>query len=524
MAAGGAARRSAAPRRGAARLLVVLGDQLDRDSALFDEIDRESDLVWMAEVAEESSHVPSSRVRIALFLSAMRHFRDELTARKLRVQYRELGADTTETLAGALAADIARLKISTVRFVRPGDWRVREALLETCRTAGVGVEELPDRHFIAGLNEFSRWAEGRRELRLEYYYRELRRRTGILMDGAAPVGGRWNFDAENRGTFGKAGPGAVPPPHPFPPDALTRQVIGEVTARFADRAGDLSRFDWPVTATDAEAALRDFIDHRLARFGEYQDAMWHGEPWLYHSRLAAALNLKLLHPRHVIDAAVAAYERGDAPIEAVEGFVRQILGWREFVRGLYWQDMPDYLERNALGADAALPAFYWTGETDARCLADALRQTLDLGYAHHIQRLMVTGLYALLLGVRPKEVHAWYLSVYVDAVEWVELPNVLGMSQYADGGRLASKPYIASGRYIDRMSNYCSGCRYRPTEATGPRACPFTTLYWDFLDRHQTRFARHPRLGQQVRNLERQPADTRSEIRARAATLRASGG
>jgi deoxyribodipyrimidine photolyase-related protein len=303
---------------------------------------------------------------------------------------------------------------------------------------------------------------------------------------------------------------------------MTREVIGLVESRFAAHPGRLDAFDWPLTPEQAEDALQDFTTHRLPLFGAYQDAMWQDEPWLYHSRLSAAMNLKLLSPRRVVEAAVAAYRRGDAPIEAVEGFVRQVLGWREYIRGVYWLRMPAFLDDNALNADVPLPAFYWTGETDMACLRDALKQTLDLGYAHHIQRLMVTGLFALLLGVRPREIHAWYLAVYVDAVEWVELPNVLGMSQYADGGKMVSKPYAASGKYIQRMSNYCAGCRYDPGEAVGPTACPFTTLYWDFLDRHAKRFRDHPRAGMQWRNLDRLSETRIDAIRAQGRQLRST--
>ena len=293
-----------------------------------------------------------------------------------------------------------------------------------------------------------------------------------------------------------------------------------VEQHYGDHPGQLDAFDWPVTRDEALEALDDFITTRLPRFGQYQDAMWSGEPWLYHARLSAALNLKLLHPREVCEAAVRAWREGEAPLAAVEGFVRQILGWREYVRGLYFHRMPGYLDDNALDANLPLPALYWTGDTDMRCLAETVGDTLAHGYAHHIQRLMVTGLFALLLGVRPREVHQWYLAVYVDAVEWVELPNTLGMSQFADGGFMASKPYVASGKYIDRMSNYCQGCRFDPAQRTGPRACPFTTLYWDFLDRHRARFATHPRLKMQVRNLDRLDAPSLSALRTQAASLR----
>ncbi|NBS98749.1 MAG: cryptochrome/photolyase family protein, partial [Betaproteobacteria bacterium] len=282
----------------------------------------------------------------------------------------------------------------------------------------------------------------------------------------------------------------------------------------------LERFDWPVTRPQALDVLAGFVAQRLGRFGQYQDAMWTGQPWLYHSHLSVALNLKLLNPREVVQAAEDAYRGGHVPLASAEGFIRQILGWREYVRGVYWTLMPEYLERNALGANHRLPAFFWTGETEMACLRDTIRQTLEHGYAHHIQRLMVTGLYTLLLGVRPQEVHRWYLAVYVDAVEWVELPNTLGMSQYADGGVMASKPYAASGKYIQRMSNYCKGCRYDPALSVGEKACPFTTLYWDFLLRHETALARNPRMVMQIKNLSRLDSARRDEIAQQARTHR----
>jgi deoxyribodipyrimidine photolyase-related protein len=271
-----------------------------------------------------------------------------------------------------------------------------------------------------------------------------------------------------------------------------------------------------VTRPQALDVLSEFVAQRLPRFGRYQDAMWSGHPWLYHSHVSVALNLKLLNPREVVEAAEDAYRAGRVPLASAEGFIRQILGWREYVRGVYWTQMPQYLERNALAADHRLPAFFWNGETPMACLRDTIQQTLEHGYANHIQRLMVTGLYTLLLGVRPQEVHQWYLAVYVDAVEWVELPNTLGMSQYADGGVMASKPYAASGKYIQRMSNYCKGCRYDPGEAVGEKACPFTTLYWDFLLRHETVLAANPRMIMQIKNLSRLDSARRDEIAQQA--------
>jgi deoxyribodipyrimidine photolyase-related protein len=408
---------------------------------------------------------------------------------------------------------------------------VLQALREAAAAAGLALDVREDRHFLCSVREFAAHARGRKQLRLEFFYREMRRRHGVLLTPAGePEGGEWNYDADNRKPFGPQGPGRVPPRATFEPDAVTREVIALVRSRFAAHPGRLDSFAWPVTRAQALQSLQRFVDERLAGFGDVQDALWPGEPWLWHSHLAAALNLKLLNPREVVAAAEAAYRAGRAPLAAVEGFIRQILGWREYVRGIYWTQMPGYLERNELGALEPLPAWYWTGDTAMACLKDAIGQTLEHGYAHHIQRLMVTGLYALLLGVAPREVHAWYLSVYVDGVEWVELPNTLGMSQHADAGPpqgptpppgpMASKPYIATGQYIARMSDHCRGCRFDPAQRTGERACPFTTLYWDFLARHQARLARNPRMALQVKNLQRVTPEEMAQIRERAQALR----
>jgi deoxyribodipyrimidine photolyase-related protein len=347
----------------------------------------------------------------------------------------------------------------------------------------------------------------------------------VLLDPQGePEGGQWNYDHDNRGSFPKGGPKGVPAPATFAPDNTTREVLALIERKFAAHPGKLDRFDWPVTPAEARRALKDFIENRLADFGLYQDAMWTREPWLYHSRLSAAMNLKLLDPREVVTAAEKAYRAGKVSLASAEGFIRQILGWREYVRGIYWHFMPEYLEKNALGAKEPLPRFYWDGDTEMACLRDAIGQTLDYGYAHHIQRLMVTGLYSLLLGVDPRRTHEWYLAVYVDAVEWVELPNTLGMSQYGDGGIMASKPYAATGKYIQRMSNYCAGCRFDPAKATGDDACPFTTLYWDFLLRHERMLAANQRMALQVKNLARLDDAERKRIRARADAIRAAGG
>ncbi|PBJ81818.1 cryptochrome/photolyase family protein [Lysobacteraceae bacterium NML93-0399] len=500
-------------------LILVLGDQLDADAAAFDGCDPATDAIWMAEVAEESTHVWSTKMRTALFLSAMRHFAQDRRSAGWTVHYRVLDdIDNRGDLASELGHALVTLRPSRLRMTAPGDWRVLQTIRATAVAAGVPLEIQADRHFYCDVRDFAQWARGQPELRLETFYRHLRQRHGVLMDADGPAGGRWNFDTENRAPFGAQGPGITTPPLQVEPDSITREVQALVRTRFADHPGALDAFAWPVTRPQALAALAHFIEARLPAFGHWQDALWPQAPWLWHSQIASALNLKLLSPREVVDAGEAAWRAGRVPIAAAEGFIRQILGWREYVRGVYWTQMPRYAESNALDAHGDLPAFYWTGDAPMPCLADALKQTLELGYAHHIQRLMVIGLYAQLMGVEPAQVHRWYLAVYVDAVEWVEMPNVLGMSQYADGGLMSSKPYIASGRYIERMSagSYCRQCRFDPGVRTGATACPYTRLYWDFMLRHETLLATNPRTRQQVRSLERVDPVERETIRAEA--------
>ena len=502
-------------------LVVVLGDQLDIDAAAFDGFEASVDAAWMAEVAEEATHVWSSKPRIVMFLAAMRHFALDLRAAGRPLHYTRLDDRSNRgSLCAQLQSDLLRLRPARLVMTAPGDWRVLQAIKALAQANDLPLEIREDRHFFGSIAGFAEHAKGRKSLRMEYFYREQRKRHDVLMQGDAPVGGQWNFDADNREAFGAAGPGAVPPRTVFEPDAVTREVIAVVHTRFTRHPGRLDSFGWPVTRARALRSLQAFIRERLPLFGRYQDAMWPGDPWLYHAHLSAALNLKLLNPREVVAAAEAAHRDGHAPLASVEGFIRQILGWREYVRGVYWTQMPDYLERNALDAQQDLPAWFWTGATDMACLRDALAQTLEHGYANHIQRLMVTGLYTLMLGVQPKLVHAWYLAVYVDAVEWVELPNTLGMSQYADGGVMGSKPYIATGKYIQRMSPHCKGCSYDPARRSGESACPFTTLYWDFLMRHETALARNPRMKLQVKNVARLTDTQKQAVHERAVAIR----
>lgn len=499
-------------------LIIIFGDQLNLDSSVLKEADKENDCLWMAEVVAESEYVWNSKQRIALFLSAMRHFREELKDNGFRVEYSEI-EQSEKSLSEQLIKDVKRLNPEALVVVKPGEWRIEKGLNQVAKKLDIPLRIVADDHFIDSPENFVKWAEGRKGIRLEYYYRELRKRYKILMDGDGPAGGEWNFDKENRGSFGKKGPEHIPEGKSYDPDSITEEIIDLVNSKFEDHPGSLNTFVWPVNREQALRALEDFVENKLPLFGKYQDAMWQGEPYLYHSLLSSSLNLKLLNPREVIERAEQAYKNGEAPIEAVEGFVRQILGWREYVRGIYWWKMPEYLKENAMDAQAKLPEFYWTGETEYNCLKESIKDTLDNGYAHHIQRLMVTGLFANLLGVNPKEVHEWYLAVYVDAVEWVELPNTLGMSQFADGGLMASKPYVATGKYIQKMSNYCHDCRFDPAKSIGEDACPFTTLYWDYLQRHKKALKKNPRMSLQVRNLDRKSDSELEEIREQASDL-----
>lgn len=498
-------------------LVVVFGDQLTVGSAALDGFKVDADAVLMMEVEEEASYVPQHKQRLVLFFSAMRHFRDRLRDQGMVVHYAALDDHLTRnTLGEELARWVHKTRPERLICTKPGDWRVEETLRRAARDLDCRLDVRDDRHFLCDSESFAAFAGETKSLLLERFYRRMRRQCGILMDGDAPLGERWNFDAQNRDSFGQQGPGEVKRPRSFEPDNITTAVIGMVERRFANSPGRLERFGYPVTEEQAQAGLADFVDARLANFGRYQDAMASGHPFLYHSRLSCVLNLHLLDPRAAIAAATEAYHRGEAPLNAVEGFVRQILGWREYIRGIYWLEMPQYAALNALQAKLPMPAFMWTAETDMNCIRESVAQLIDYAYAHHIQRLMVLGLFALLLGVRPLDVHRWHLSMYADAIDWVSLPNVLGMSQYADGGIVGSKPYAASGNYINRMSDYCRGCRYDPKKAVGENACPFTTLYWDFLARHRDKLATNRRMGLQLRNLDRKSKSELGAIRKQA--------
>jgi len=510
-------RRSNASPSTIRNLVLVFGDQLDAASAAFDGFDRTLDAVLQMEVREEAAYIPQHKKRIAFFFGAMRHFREEQRAKGHRTVYTELDDPSNR---GSFAEELQRrfeeLKPERIICVEPGDWRVSDMLAKS----NLPIEIREDRHFLCSRQTFGEFADAHSRPILETFYRFMRRRLGILLEpDGSPIGGAWNFDAENREALNRKSAPPIPAPLSFEPDAITRDVLKMVAREFPDSPGRLEGFDLPVSREHGLALLKDFVQNRLTHFGRYQDAMLGGDPYLFHSRLSGPLNLHVLSPKEVADAVLE--NPSGAPLNAVEGYIRQIIGWREFVRGLYWRFMPDYAERNALGADLPMPALFWTGETDMRCLSEAIGHTLDHAYAHHIERLMVLGLFCLLLGVRPYEVHRWHMSMFWDSIDWVSLPNTLGMSQHADGGVVGTKPYAASGNYINRMSDHCRACRYNPAKAVGEDACPLTTLYWDFLARHKGRFATNARMKYAYLNLARKDAGELKLIRKRADALRA---
>jgi deoxyribodipyrimidine photolyase-related protein len=492
-------------------LRPVLGDQLTHGLASLADLDPAHDVVLMMEVMEEATYVPHHKQKIVLILSAMRHFAAELRSQGIAVDYVVLddpgnGGSFTSEVRRA----VRRHRPDRIVATEPGEWRVREMMAQWQALTGLPVEIRADDRFLCSLDRFASWARGRRQLRMEYFYREMRRSTGFLMEGDGPCGGVWNFDHNNRKPLDRA---ARPPRRlRFESDAETRRVIDLVARRFGAHFGELEEFGWAVTRKDALIALDHFIVDCLPHFGDVQDAMKQGNGFLYHAVLSPYLNIGLLTPREICAAAEASWKNGKAPLNAVEGFVRQILGWREYVRGLYWLKMPHYAAGNALKAERPLPHFYWTGETDMNCLAQVIGETRQHAYAHHIQRLMVTGNFALLAGLSPPAVEEWYLLVYADAFEWVELPNTHGMALFADGGVMASKPYAASGAYIDRMSDYCASCAFDPKLKSGPKACPFNYLYWDFLIRNEAALSANPRLAMPYRTLARMGMERRAEI------------
>lgn len=493
-------------------LRLILGDQLSDDISSLTDCDKDQDVILMCEVQQEATYVKHHKKKIAFLFAAMRHFAEALRQKGHKVEYTRLDDPNN---GGSFAAEVQRAierhHCDMLIVTHPGEYRVLEMFQSWQQQWNTPVEIREDERFLCSKEAFADWAEGRKTLRMEYFYREMRKKYDILMEGDTPIGGKWNYDSENRKPP-KDGL-TVPSPYQAQKDEITSEVLELVEERFADHFGELQPFYFAVTREQALYALHKFIAERLIKFGDYQDAMIQGKPWMYHSHLSFYLNCGLLSPIECIAAAEKAYHEKDAPLNAVEGFVRQILGWREYVRGIYWLNMPDYAHRNYLNAQRDLPWLYWSGETKMNCMRQCVEETRQNAYAHHIQRLMVLGNFALLAGIDPKQVNEWFLVVYADAYEWVEMPNVTGMILYAEGGKLASKPYAAGGSYINKMSDYCQNCSYSVTKKNGPKACPFNYLYWDFLARNRGKLESNHRIGMMYKTYDRMDEDKKRAIK-----------
>lgn len=499
-------------------LRLVLGDQLSFEMSSLKDCTKSKDKILLAEVREEATYVKHHKKKIVLLFSAMRHFARALKDDGYDVIYRRY--DDTDN-QGALLDEV-KLACSQHRFDKvvvtfPGEYRLLKSMQQWQNQLQLPVEIRGDDRFIATPGQFSEWAEGRKQWRMEYFYREMRKLTGLLMEDGKPIGGKWNYDQDNR----KSLPADVAPPKPYTvsPDDITREVIDLVEANFADHMGEAKDFNYAVTRDEALKVLEQFIDQRFSDFGDYQDAMREGNVWLFHSHISFYLNCGLLLPMEVMKAAEQAYFDGHAPLNAVEGFIRQILGWREYVRGFYWHCMPTLQKENYFNHQRKLPDFYWSGHTNMNCMRQCIGDTRRHAYAHHIQRLMVIGNFSLLAGLSVEAVNEWYLLVYADAYEWVEMPNVSGMILFADGGNLASKPYVASGQYINRMSDYCKNCGYAVSKKTGKNACPFNYLYWDFLIKHREKLGNNHRMGLIYKSLDRMSQDTVDAMQEQAEQL-----
>ncbi len=493
------------------KLVLVLGDQLTTRVAALKAADKSTDTVVMAEVQGEATYVQHHPKKIAFVFAAMRKFAAQLQQDGWSVRYTRFDdPENTHSIVGELIKAADATGATQIIATEPGEWRLIDALAD----APVPVTQLEDDRFLASHAEFERWADGRKQLRMEYFYRDMRRKTGLLMEDGNPVGGKWNFDHDNRkpakGDLFREGP------LQHDPDEITQQVLALVEQHFADSFGDLDPFWFATDRAGALASLDHFITHHLAQFGDFQDAMLDDDKFLHHSLVSFYINAGLLGPLEVCEAVAKAYNDGKAPINAAEGYIRQIIGWREYIRGIYYLEGRDYTQRNALGHDRNLPAFYWGAETRMNCVSKAVGQTQTDAYAHHIQRLMVTGNFGLLAGIDPHQLHEWYLAVYMDAYEWVEAPNTIGMSQFADGGIVASKPYVSGGAYINRMSDHCKSCHYSVSHKTGEKACPFNLLYWHFLNRHRQRFEKNPRMAQMYRTWDKMDEDRRTTVLADA--------
>jgi len=490
-------------------LCVILGDQLSSNISSLKNFKKNQDKILMMEVFNEATYANHHKKKLVLVFSAMRHFAKELQEKGVSVTYSKINK-SQDNFTKELSSQCKKIQPKRIVITHPGEYRVLQEIKKWEKVLKIPVSIVDDDRFFCTIDEFKKWTEGRKELRMESFYQMMRKKYQILIDNnGKPKGGKWNYDIKNRKSLPKNHPD-VPKPLQHKPDDITKQVIAEVKKKFPKHFGDLEPFWFAVTHEQAKKSLNDFIKNRLSMFGPYEDAMAQEESFLYHSVLSMYLNIGLLEPKQIINKVL---EKDGIKVESVEGFVRQILGWREYIRGIYWHTMPKYSKTNYFGAKNKLPKFYWTGNTEMNCMKNCIEQTIKESYAHHIQRLMITGNFALISGIKPEEVCEWYLSVYADAYEWVELPNTHGMTLYADGGVLGSKPYAASGNYINKMSDYCKDCKYDVKQKEGDDACPFNYLYWNFFLKNQKKLEKNPRLWTVFSNIKKMSQEKKSQIR-----------
>ncbi|MBM5782313.1 MAG: cryptochrome/photolyase family protein [Pelagibacterales bacterium] len=475
-------------------LHFIFGDQLSHKLLNLVHLDLQNDVILMCEVKEETSYVWHHPKKIAFIFSAMRHFADELRQKGAQVEYIKFDDENNlGSFDAELEKAIKKYNPQKILLTEPSEYRVWQKVLNWQKTLKVPFEIFPDERFLCSKIDFRNWAKGKKQLRLEFFYREMRKKHKILLDEKmAPVGGKWNYDEQNRKSPEKDMKSPKRISHKK--DDITKEVLTLVEKHFKQNFGDLLPFHFAVNNSQAMLEAKHFIDNLLPNFGDYQDAMFAGEAYLYHSLLSSYINVGLIDPLELCQMAEKSYLDGKAPLNAVEGFIRQILGWREYVRGIYWLFAPQYFESNFFNAKNNLPEFYWGKKTQMFCIEEVVKQTKEHSYSHHIQRLMITGNFALLAAIDPKKVHEWYLAVYADAFEWVEMPNTIGMALHADGGIMASKPYAASGKYISRMSNFCDKCSFDPEVSVGKNACPFNSLYWNFISKNEDKLKKNQRM------------------------------
>jgi deoxyribodipyrimidine photolyase-related protein len=497
-------------------LRLILGDQLNQNHSWFNEVD-ENVTYLMAEMRQETDYVKHHIQKITAFFLAMRSFSDELSKKGHHFIYYKISDNNNlHDLEKIIQKNIEATSAAKFEYQLPDEYRLDSQLKDVCERLKTETASVDTEHFYTTRYELKNFFEGKKQLIMENFYRMMRKKHDIMIVGGQPEGGKWNFDHSNRKKW--KGTPDIPKALTFGQDA--HKVVDEINSAAIVSFGeiDTTKFNWPTSREDCLATLNYFCENLLVHFGDYQDALHTDEKFLFHSRLSFAMNAKIIAPKEVINAVLDYYYEHSSQIDIsqVEGFIRQILGWREYMRGIYWKEMPEYAQMNSLENKNPLPDFFWTGKTKMNCLKHAIGQSLDEAYAHHIQRLMIIGNYALLTQIDPDEVDKWYLGVYIDAIQWVEITNTRGMSQFADGGIVATKPYVSSANYINKMGNYCTKCDYSHTKKIGENACPFNSLYWNFLDEKKEHFNNNNRMAMMMNLLHKKDKNELQELKNRA--------